>query len=154
MKKVALGVALTLFSALSIPYAQAESRPIALPNDTRLIEFVYRPNEMFTILTRPEAVTNIQLSDDVDLSVVARGTPGFAGADLANLVNEAALTAARADKKKVDMDDFNYAKDKVLMGAERKSMVMSDRRRGTPLTTRGATPSSPPSRSTPTRSTR
>ncbi len=72
-------------------------------------------------------VKNIPMSDDVDLSVVARGTPGFAGADLANLVNEAALTAARADKKKVEMDDFNYAKDKVLMGAERKSMVMSDK---------------------------
>src|SRR5512143_3558793 len=68
----------------------------------------------------------IPMSDDVDLSVVARGTPGFAGADLANLVNEAALAAARVDKKKVDMADFNYAKDKVLMGAERKSMVMSD----------------------------
>jgi cell division protease FtsH len=72
-------------------------------------------------------VKNIPMSDDVDLSVVARGTPGFAGADLANLVNEAALAAARADKKKVEMDDFNYAKDKVLMGAERKSMVMSDK---------------------------
>jgi cell division protease FtsH len=68
----------------------------------------------------------IPLSDDVDLSVIARGTPGFAGADLANLVNEAALAAARVDKKKVAMDDFNFAKDKVLMGAERKSMVMSE----------------------------
>ncbi len=68
----------------------------------------------------------IPLSDDVDLSVIARGTPGFAGADLANLVNEAALGAARVDKKKVSMEDFNYAKDKVLMGAERKSMVMSE----------------------------
>src|SRR5450830_1351606 len=71
----------------------------------------------------------IPMSDDVDLSVVARGTPGFAGADLANLVNEAALAAARVDKKKVDMVDFNYAKDKVLMGAERKSMVMSEEER-------------------------
>jgi cell division protease FtsH len=71
-------------------------------------------------------VRNIPLSDDVDLSVVARGTPGFAGADLANLVNEAALAAARADKKKVEMLDFNFAKDKVLMGSERKSLVMSD----------------------------
>ncbi len=68
----------------------------------------------------------IPLSDDVDLSVVARGTPGFAGADLANLVNEAALAAARVDKKRVEMVDFNYAKDKVLMGAERRSMVMSE----------------------------
>ncbi|MCC6132223.1 MAG: ATP-dependent zinc metalloprotease FtsH [Acidobacteria bacterium] len=70
---------------------------------------------------------NIPISDDVDLSVVARGTPGFAGADLANLVNEAALNAARQDKKKVEMIDFDFAKDKVLMGAERKSMVMSDK---------------------------
>jgi cell division protease FtsH len=69
---------------------------------------------------------NIPTSDDVDLSVIARGTPGFAGADLANLVNEAALAAARVDKKKVAMEDFNFAKDKVLMGAERRSMVMSD----------------------------
>ncbi len=69
---------------------------------------------------------SIPLSDDVDLSVIARGTPGFAGADLANLVNEAALAAARVDKKKVAMTDFNFAKDKVLMGAERRSMVMSD----------------------------
>jgi cell division protease FtsH len=70
-------------------------------------------------------VKNMPLSDDVDLSVVARGTPGFSGADLANLVNEAALAAARVDKKKVEMIDFDYAKDKVIMGAERKSMVMS-----------------------------
>ncbi len=72
---------------------------------------------------------NIPLSDDVDLSVVARGTPGFAGADLANLVNEAALGAARQDKKKVEQVDFDYAKDKVLMGAERRSMVMSEEER-------------------------
>src|SRR4051795_308525 len=70
---------------------------------------------------------NIPLSDDVDASVLARGTPGFSGADLANLVNEAALNAARYDKKKVQMVDFEFAKDKVLMGVERKSMVMSDR---------------------------
>jgi cell division protease FtsH len=70
---------------------------------------------------------NIPLSDDVDTSVLARGTPGFSGADLANLVNEAALNAARYDKKKVQMVDFEFAKDKVLMGVERKSMVMSDR---------------------------
>ncbi|HEY4642650.1 MAG TPA: ATP-dependent zinc metalloprotease FtsH [Thermoanaerobaculia bacterium] len=69
---------------------------------------------------------NIPLSDDVDASVLARGTPGFSGADLANLVNEAALNAARYDKKKVQMVDFEFAKDKVLMGVERKSMVMSD----------------------------
>ena len=70
---------------------------------------------------------NIPLSEDVDLSVVARGTPGFSGADIANLVNEAALNAARYDKKKVQMVDFEYAKDKVIMGVERKSMMMSDR---------------------------
>ena len=70
---------------------------------------------------------NIPLAEDVDASVLARGTPGFSGADLANLVNEAALNAARYDKKKVQMVDFEFAKDKVLMGVERKSMVMSDR---------------------------
>jgi cell division protease FtsH len=70
---------------------------------------------------------NIPLSEDVDTSVLSRGTPGFSGADLANLVNEAALNAARYDKKKVQMVDFEFAKDKVLMGVERKSMVMSDR---------------------------
>ncbi len=69
----------------------------------------------------------IPLSEDVDASVLARGTPGFSGADLANLVNEAALNAARYDKKKVQMVDFEFAKDKVLMGVERKSMVMSER---------------------------
>jgi cell division protease FtsH len=69
----------------------------------------------------------IPLAEDVDTSVLARGTPGFSGADLANLVNEAALNAARYDKKKVQMVDFEFAKDKVLMGVERKSMVMSDR---------------------------
>jgi len=70
---------------------------------------------------------NIPLSEDVMVDVLARGTPGFSGADLANLVNEAALNAARYDKKKVQMVDFEFAKDKVLMGVERKSMVMSDR---------------------------
>ncbi len=69
----------------------------------------------------------IPLSEDVDLAVLARGTPGFSGADLANLVNESALNAARYDKKKVQMVDFEYAKDKVIMGVERKSMMMSDR---------------------------
>jgi cell division protease FtsH len=68
----------------------------------------------------------IPLSDDVDLSVLARGTPGFSGADLANMVNESALNAARYNRKTVQMYDFELAKDKVLMGAERKSMVMSD----------------------------
>src|SRR6266566_561118 len=68
----------------------------------------------------------IPLGDDVDLSVLARGTPGLAGADLANLVNEAALNAARQNRKVVMMCDFEMAKDKVLMGAERKSMILSD----------------------------
>ena len=66
------------------------------------------------------------LSDDVDLSVIARGTPGFAGADLANLVNEAALIAARQNRKVVTMIDFELAKDKVMMGVERKSMVITE----------------------------
>ena len=68
----------------------------------------------------------IPLGDNVDLSVLARGTPGLAGADLANLVNEAALNAARQNRKVVMMLDFELAKDKILMGAERKSMVMSE----------------------------
>ena len=66
------------------------------------------------------------LSENVDLMVIARGTPGFSGADLANLVNEAALNAARFNKKKVEMIDFEYAKDKVMMGPERKSMIMTE----------------------------
>ncbi len=65
-------------------------------------------------------------ADDVNPSIIARGTPGFSGADLANLVNEAALFAARANKTLVRMDDFERAKDKIMMGAERKSMVMSE----------------------------
>ncbi len=69
---------------------------------------------------------SIPLADDVDLEKVARGTPGFAGADLANLVNEAALIAARRNKKKVEHADFEFAKDKVLMGAERKSMALTE----------------------------
>jgi cell division protease FtsH len=68
----------------------------------------------------------IPLGDDVDLSVLARGTPGLAGADLANLVNEAALNAARQNRKVVMMIDFELAKDKILMGAERKSLILSD----------------------------
>ncbi len=69
---------------------------------------------------------NIPISENVDLEKIARGTPGFSGADLANLVNEAALIAARKSKDKVDMTDFEFAKDKVLMGVERRSMVISD----------------------------
>ncbi len=69
----------------------------------------------------------VPLSDDVDPAIIARGTPGFSGADLANLVNEAALFAARAGKRLVEMIEFDKAKDKIMMGAERKSMVMSDK---------------------------
>jgi cell division protease FtsH len=68
----------------------------------------------------------VPMSDDVNLGVLARGTPGFSGADLANMVNEAALTAARFNRKAVHMYDFEVAKDKVLMGAERKSMLLSE----------------------------
>ena len=69
---------------------------------------------------------NIPLAPDVDLSVLAKGTPGLAGAEIANLVNEAALLAARKDKKNVSMEDFEEAKDKVMMGMERKSMIISE----------------------------
>ncbi|MEM6707337.1 MAG: ATP-dependent zinc metalloprotease FtsH [Pseudomonadota bacterium] len=69
----------------------------------------------------------VPVSDDVNAAVIARGTPGFSGADLANLVNEAALFAARASKRLVEMDEFEKAKDKIMMGAERKSMVMSEK---------------------------
>src|SRR5580700_8257913 len=68
----------------------------------------------------------VPISDDVNLSVIARGTPGFSGADLANLVNEAALWAARQNRKTVTMADFEMSKDKVLMGVERRSMILSD----------------------------
>jgi cell division protease FtsH len=68
----------------------------------------------------------VPLGSSVDASVLARGTPGFSGADLANLVNEAALLAARRDKRTVGMDEFEGAKDKIMMGAERKSMVMTE----------------------------
>ncbi len=68
----------------------------------------------------------VPLAEDVDLSVIARGTPGFSGADLANLVNEAALWAARQSRKLVFMADFEMSKDKVLMGVERKSMILSE----------------------------
>lgn len=68
----------------------------------------------------------VPMAPDVEVSYLARGTPGFSGADLANLVNEAALFAARKNKRQVEMEDFEKAKDKILMGAERKSMVMSE----------------------------
>jgi cell division protease FtsH len=68
----------------------------------------------------------VPVADDINAGVIARGTPGFSGADLANLVNEASLFAARANKRLVSMEMFELAKDKIMMGAERKSMVMSD----------------------------
>ena len=73
----------------------------------------------------------VPLTENVDLKTIARGTPGFTGADLANLVNEAALLAARDDKKCVSNDDFESAKDKVLMGVERRSMVISEKEKKT-----------------------
>jgi len=73
----------------------------------------------------------VPLADGVDIGQLARGTPGFSGADLENLVNEAALLAARKNKDKVDMQDFELSKDKVLMGAERRSMILSDEERRT-----------------------
>lgn len=69
----------------------------------------------------------VPLSPDVDMDVVAKGTPGFSGADLANLINEAALLAARANKEQVEMDDLESAKDKVMMGAERRSLVITEK---------------------------
>ena len=66
------------------------------------------------------------MAPDVNLRTVARGTPGFSGADLANLVNEAALLAARKSKRIVTLNEFEEAKDKVMMGAERRSMVMTE----------------------------
>ncbi len=73
----------------------------------------------------------VPLSGAVDLEIIARGTPGFSGADLESLVNEAALIAARLDKDKVEMEDFEEAKDKVLMGTERRSMIISDKEKKT-----------------------
>jgi cell division protease FtsH len=69
---------------------------------------------------------NIPVSEDVNLNTIARGTPGMVGADLANLVNEAALLAARRNHKRVNTPDFEDAKDKVMMGTERRSLVISD----------------------------
>jgi cell division protease FtsH len=77
-------------------------------------------------LLKVHTVEKIPLAEEVDLEVIARGTPGFSGADLANLCNEAALGAARLDKKAVDMTDFESAKDKVYLGSERRSMVMTE----------------------------
>ena len=71
-------------------------------------------------------VKKIVLKDDVDIAMLARGTPGFTGADLENMVNEAALMAAKREKDRVEIIDFEDAKDKVMMGTERKSMIISD----------------------------
>jgi len=71
-------------------------------------------------------IANVKYSDKIDLRTIARGTPGFSGADLANMINEAALLAARQGKDKVDMHDLEHAKDKVMMGAERRSLAMTD----------------------------
>lgn len=73
----------------------------------------------------------VPLGEDMELEVIARGTPGFSGADLENLANEAALLAARREKEKVGMEDFDHAKDKLLMGSERKSMVISEKEKRT-----------------------
>ncbi len=78
-------------------------------------------------LIRKVHMRKVPLDDDVKPSVIARGTPGFSGADLANLVNEAALFAARANRRVVSMDQFEKAKDKIMMGTERRSMVMSEK---------------------------
>jgi len=92
--------------------------------DRRVV--VPRPDLRGRIAILKVHTRRVPLDDDVDLDVIARGTPGFVGADLQNLVNEAALLAARRDGQKVAMLDFERAKDKVLLGAERKSMIMSD----------------------------
>ena len=80
--------------------------------------------EIFKVHTR-----KTPLAEGVNLSILARGTPGFSGADLENLVNEAALLAARLGKEKVDMNDFEMSKDKVMMGTERRSMIISEEER-------------------------
>ena len=71
-------------------------------------------------------IKKVPTDDDIDLEVLARGTPGFSGAEIANLVNEAALYAALSDAEKVNMAHFEYAKDKILMGTERRSMALSE----------------------------
>jgi len=72
-------------------------------------------------------VKNIPLADDIDLEILAKGTPGFVGADLANMVNEAALQAAKLNKNSVEMVDFEWAKDKILMGVEKRSMIINEK---------------------------
>ncbi len=78
-------------------------------------------------------VRNVPLAPNVDIKVVARGTPGFSGADLANLVNEAALMAARRNKRLVTMQEFEDSKDKIMMGAERRSAMTPEERRIPPI---------------------
>ncbi|HTF33271.1 MAG TPA: ATP-dependent zinc metalloprotease FtsH [Myxococcota bacterium] len=92
--------------------------------DRRVV--VPRPDLRGRIAILKVHTRRVPLGEDVNLEVIARGTPGFVGADLQNLVNEAALLAARRDAPRVAMLDFEHAKDKVLLGAERKSMIMSD----------------------------
>jgi len=92
--------------------------------DRRVV--VPRPDLRGRLMILNVHTRRVPLSDDVDLEQIARGTPGFVGADLQNLVNEAALLAARRDADRVSLEDFELAKDKVLLGAERKSMIMSD----------------------------
>ena len=81
---------------------------------------------LYEVITLKVHMRKVPMADDVDASLIARGTPGFSGADLANLVNEAALFAARTNKRLVGMNEFEKAKDKIMMGAERKSMVMTE----------------------------
>ncbi|WP_300774966.1 ATP-dependent metallopeptidase FtsH/Yme1/Tma family protein, partial [uncultured Desulfovibrio sp.] len=83
-------------------------------------------NQMLVEMDGFETGTNVIVGPDVQPDVIARGTPGFSGADLANLVNEAALFAARRNGRVVEMNDFELAKDKIMMGAERRSMVMTE----------------------------
>lgn len=103
-----------LDSALLRP-GRFDRRIMVSPPDVKGREMI------FEVHTRKTPV-----SDDVDLKVLARSTPGFTGADIANMVNEAALYASRMGKQKIEMDDFEYAKDKVLMGSERRSMIISE----------------------------
>jgi cell division protease FtsH len=97
--------------------------------DRRVV--VPRPDLRGRLMILRVHTRKVPLADDVDLDVLARGTPGFVGADLQNLVNEAALLAARREANRVSMIDFEKAKDKVLMGAERRSMIMSDEEKRT-----------------------
>ena len=106
-----------------------------------------------------EAILNVHLrgkplTEEVEANTLARRTPGFSGADLANLVNEAALLAARKDKTKIDMVDFNESVDRVVAGPERKSRIMNDQVRSGSLTMKSATRSSANCCRTPTPSTR